>query len=478
MDIREFLQIKGPNLSSTIKEKLLEEGVKEEAARQQISRARGGIFRLNEIQFPKGEKFIYLKDQYRSPLFNTNLVRAFKITSSVHKCIITGLNNFGGCVSVDKLKVISGCPQARKKKKTFDQVIRELQSIGLIAVDDSFCHLHEDVFLSTKIHTESRVINYLNEFLQAILAIWLKNNSLVSYNSISFCGDFNSYRWDIVAPSYLLPLIKRKDEKTIPGFIIADIIPHYDIDDDDIDYFIRKVESCYMEGNTPLFIPILLGYRFKESSWELLKRKNILAATVNNFFGDEIQKLLTNIINLLETKTIRESDSLDAINDILSEVSKIEGPTNNFKGHFFELVVGFIVCRLHIGSVTLRKKISKDNIYAEIDVLAITDSEIIVYECKGNKPDQLISEDDIKKWEKSIAFIYKYLKNNPENTNRRITFNFWTSSDFSEEANIEFRRIGQSRYTIDKKNGNEILAFSKRQNLEEICAILKQYYVE
>ena len=49
MDIREFLFKKGPCLSSIIKNELIKEGLKDEAARQQISRARGGIYRLKEI---------------------------------------------------------------------------------------------------------------------------------------------------------------------------------------------------------------------------------------------------------------------------------------------------------------------------------------------------------------------------------------------------------------------------------------------
>lgn len=284
MNIREFLRAKGPCLSSTIKDEILKDGLKDEAARQQISRARGGIYRLREVHFPKRENFLYLKDQYRSILFNINLVHAFNITSSIHKCIITGMNNFGGCVKVEKLKVLSGCPEARKNKKTFDQVIHEIQVVGLIEINDKFCFLHEDVISSKKIYTDSKLTSYLNDLLQEILAIWLKNNSLVSYNAISHYGDFCSYHWDLVFPSYLLPLIDMKGGNVKPGFIVADIIPQYDIDDDDVDYFIRKVESCFQEKATRPFIPILLGYRFKDSTWKLLKKRNILTATINNFF--------------------------------------------------------------------------------------------------------------------------------------------------------------------------------------------------
>jgi hypothetical protein len=369
LDIREFLWEKGPSLASRIKNELLKEGLTDEAARQQISRARGGIYRLKEIKFPKGELFIYLKDQYKITSFYTNLISAFNTTSSIHKCIITGLNNFGGCVPVDKLRVLSGCPKARKKRKTFDQVVHELQAIELINFDNGLCFLQEDIFSSRKTYTESRSIIYLNEFLREILAQWLRKNNFVSYDAVSFNADFCSYYWDISAPSYLLPFFNKKGGEQKPGFVVADIIPQYDINENDIDYFIRKVESCFVGKNDRPFIPILLGYRFEESAWNLLKKRNILATTVNNFFGDETEKLLTNIAKLLEVKNIKESVSLENINDILKAVSKIEGPTNNLRGHFFELIVWLIASENRHGTVSLNKKIRKDNECAEIDVL-------------------------------------------------------------------------------------------------------------
>jgi hypothetical protein len=478
MDIREFLFKKGPCLSSTIKNELIKDGLKDEAARQQISRARGGIYRLHEIQFPKHEYFIYLKDQFKSPLFYTNLVKAFKTTSSIHKCIITGIINFGGCVTIEKLKVLSGCPKSRKKKKTYDQVIRELHAVGLIVINDNLCFLQEDAFLSPKIYTDSKLISYLNDLFQEILAIWIKKNSMASYNAISYYGDFCSYHWDLASPSYLLPLINRKGEKNNPGFIVADIIPQFDINDDDVDYFIRKVESCFSERNTVPFIPILLGFKFKDSTWELLKKRNILAATVYNFFGEEIEKLLINIIELLKVNNISELSNFDNFNKVLKAISKIEGPTNNLKGVFFEVLVGYIASKIFPDTVTLNKKIHNDNISAEIDVLVTTSSEIIVYECKAKKSKQLITGKDIEKWINKIASLYSYFKsNNNENSNRKISFYFWTTSDFDDEANKLFSKMNVGKYKVEKKNGNEILAFTKNKNLEEICGILKQYFL-
>lgn len=193
-----------------------------------------------------------------------------------------------------------------------------------------------------------------------------------------------------------------------------------------------------------------MGYGFNSSTLKLLKSKNILVATVKNFFGEEIEKLLTNIAKLLETRSIKETDNLETVTDMINAIAKIEGPTNNFRDQFFELVVWYIASKNYSGEKTLNRKMTKDGKRAEIDVLVITPKEIIVYECKGKKPQQLISGNDIREWKGKVAFIYDYFKkNNPEYTNHRIIFNFWTTSDFTEEANLELKKIGQSRYTYE-----------------------------
>jgi len=109
--------------------------------------------------------------------------------------------------------------------------------------------------------------------------------------------------------------------------------------------------------------------------------------------------------------------------------------------------------------------------------LVTTSSEIIVYECKARKSKQLISRKEIEKWINKLVPIYSYFKSINENCNRKINFYFWTTSDFDDEANKIFSDINEGKYKVEKKNGNEILSFTKSKNLEAICGILKQYFL-
>jgi hypothetical protein len=476
LDIRDFLEKQGPCLSSKIKQALKNGGQSEEAARQKISRVKGDVCHLQGIIFPKRESFLYLKRDFNSPIYFFNLVKALEETASIHICIISGLKTFGGKASKEKLRILSGCPQARKKKKTFDQAIKELVTIRLIYEENDYYYLNDAIDEKSD---ESRTMETLNIFIQNILAHWLKNNSLVSYNTPEFNSDFCSYFWDIKAVSYLLPFSKSKAGSRNPGFIVADIIPKENISDDSINYFIKKIESCYLEKNSPPFLPILIGCNFQKETLIRLRSKSILVSTISNFFGEETSKLLAKIMVLLQKKSLDNTSDVDimSIEEILQGISKLDIDVNNLKGHLFELIVAHILTNTSPGNVPIINKIIhfKER-QKEIDVFVSNLKEIDIYECKAYR--QLIDDTEISKWKGKISFIYHYFKSMKDNSNKDIKFHFWTTSDFTQGAKTILNKINETtkKYSIEKKNGKEIFQYTKEWNLNSISRILQEYF--
>lgn len=476
MVIRDFLEKEGPCLSSKIKQALKNEGQSEEAARQKISRVKGDVCHLQGIRFPKRESFLYLKRDFNSLIYFLNLVKALEETASIHICIISGLKTFGGKVGKEKLRILSGCPHARKKKKTFDQVVKELVSIRLIYEENDYYYLNDAIDANSD---ESRIMESLNIFIQNILAQWLKNNSLVSYNSSKFNSDFCSYFWDIKAVSYLLPFLKSKAGSRNPGFIVADIIPKENIGDDSINYFLRKIESCYLEKNSPSFLPILIGCNFQKETLIKLRSKNILVSTISNFFGEETSKLLAKIIVLLQKKSLNNTNDIDItfIEETLHDISKLDIDVNNLKGHLFELIVAHILANTSPGNVPIiNKVIHFEGCQKEIDIFISNLKEINIYECKGYK--QLVDDDEISKWKGKISSIYRYFKSMDDNSNKNIKFHFWTTSDFTQDAEAILNKANENirKYSIEKKNGKEIFQYTKNWNLSSITKILQEYF--
>jgi hypothetical protein len=114
---------------------------------------------------------------------------------------------------------------------------------------------------------------------------------------------------------------------------------------------------------------------------------------------------------------------------------------------------------------------------SQLDVFVSNSREINIYECKGCK--ELVDDTEIGKWKGKISFIYRYFKSIDDNSNKDIKFHFWTTSDFTQDAKNILGEAGKTtkKYSIEKKNGNEIFQYTKDWNLSSISRILKEYFL-
>jgi hypothetical protein len=481
MDIEKYLSKKGPCLASQVKEQLLKEGQSETAARKVISRLNGNIYHLDSVKLPKRESFLYLKSQYKSTEFYTSLYKAFQKTSSIHGCLISALIAFGGSIETEKFRIISGSPQKNTNKKIVKNLLKELGSIDFIIKDGNSITLTENFLYEEKTISDPSICIFLNELYRQLFANWLRKNSFVSYGKIKLNGEFCSYYWDITAPSYILPLIKRAPDSVKPGFVVVDFIPQYEINTNEVEYYIRKMQSCSSNKNNRPFIPFLIGNSFTNDALTLLRSKNVLVSTLSNFFGKEIDVLLNQIITILKSSTkISNNNSIENIEVVLNELKKIEGETNNLRGHFFEMIVGNFISEISPGIILLSKKIKcDDGNKAEIDVLNITTDEIFVYECKSYNKKSLISETDIDEWFSKISKIYTWIKESADNASKKVTFNYWTTSSFHDDAMkyIVKKQNEVNKYNIKTMNCKEIYEYSKKKHLHHITELIRVHFL-
>ena len=87
-------------------------------------------------------------------------------------------------------------------------------------------------------------------------------------------------------------------------------------------------------------------------------------------------------------------------------------------------------------------------------------------------------QDDWTEWNHKISKTYNWLRKQNENNDKKITFEYWTTSDFTEEAQklLAAKSSITKKYTINWKNRIEILNFFRAHNLSEQCKILNEYY--
>lgn len=474
-----ILEQNGPLLTSDIKEILMKNNeISDIAARQQVSRTKGDVKRLRSFSFPKNEFFLFLENQYKTDKFYLNLRDALLKSRSSTGNTISALQCLSGKVSEQKFKVLAGAISGAKRKK-IDTISNELESVDIIQkLDDGTILLSSQ--LSKQNELSESVIETLDEILFANLQEWLRKNSFVSYNTIRHYGEFSDYYWDITAPSYLKPFVTRGSDTIKPGFVVIDYFPQKNVDVEAVEYFINKITSIESKKNIRPFLPMFIALSYQHEALEKLRANNVLATTVSNLFGKENEKLLYSIIDTINdiNKRVLKDDSIKSINTILKSVANLEGKFNNLKGTLFEMLTANAMFTISRGYVEIGKKLYEDKlVLAEIDVMCVLgNSEVHVIECKAYKSS--INEKQIDEWKQKISKIYGWLRQRPENTNKTISFDYWTTSEFTDEALALLTNIKSftRKYSVGWKNKNDIIAFFKKHNLQEQCNVLNEFY--
>ena len=482
MDIENILDLFGPVRSSKIKARLLNSGFTEEAARKKISRASHKVKKLDCIQFPNREAFLYLEAQQNSETFISNLLEALNETNAIHYGAVMALAEWGGKVKLEKFKILSGAPQQRKNHKTFDRLLNELKKSKLIDIikeeEVEFIEINKFIVNSSSIprnHLHS--LEILEEIMTVALENWLKNTGLGSYNSIRRISDFNSYFWSLTVPTYIFPFYQKLPGES-PGFVVVDILPQYNIKPDSIKYFIKKFEASKIQWSKKNFLPILLGNHFNSEAFELGKKSGFLITTPNQLFGDEVAELIANIKSSLDNVISLLEDETN-LSNMFKSVARLEGKSNNIRGQLFEFVAGFIIHNQSGGEVEIGRKISIGIKKAEIDVFCLEGLKSIrVVECKGYNSNNRVSKDIIEKWSKKIQVVREWIDKTSVYRDREQIYEFWTTSSFEEEALKELTKMRDSvrKYKIEFHDLSGIKTIAREQKLSSIIDILNEHY--
>jgi hypothetical protein len=298
--IQNLLETNGPMLSSEVKRILIESnGLNDDAARQQISRANGEIRKLTSFKFPRNEYFLFLNNQYKTSVFYENLYAALLSTNRTTGNTIAALCCLSGMISTEKFNIIAGAIDSTKRK-SIASVKKELLSVEFIREETN--SLGENKIslrqIDNAVDLSSDTIEVIEEVVIAMLQDWLRKNGLGSFNKTLRNSEFAGYYWDVSAPTYLLPFIDKTKNLIKPGFVVADILPQINIKDNHIKYFISKITSIASQKNIRPFLPMIIGLSFSTSAYNTLRKEGILVTTIANLLGDESSKLLNEMIDV------------------------------------------------------------------------------------------------------------------------------------------------------------------------------------
>ena len=486
--IETLLRRRGPMRASLVAKRLRADlKVSAEAARKRISRVKSPIRRFPVQLFPKGESFLYLQDQRTTERFWTSLHTALRAANSVHGYAIDSLLARGGVIPVADFSVISGAPRAMKKQVSSARLLNALTSAGVlkrimykglgdcVAIDRYELGIPDLGGVRARRLAEGVVLDAVRE--------WVRKLGIGSYNAVTIRGDdaerlVGQFRWDLTAPSYLLPL-KRPGGK--PGFVTADVFVDQHLDEFQIRHFTRKAQLVKVTIPSPV-LPILIADGFSPKALREGKSTGVMMVTPTNLFGQRVGEALRELVRTLRNAAAVAAKDPAKLAKLVEDLSEIEGAAGNLRGVLFELIAAHLA-RLDAVSVdvgvTARDPTTGRS--ADIDVLKIkSKAACTCIECKGKGPGGEVTLAEVDAWLARIPTFRAHLSRQQRFREAQMSFELWTTGKFTPDAlaRLELEKGQRTKSPIKWNDGPVVSEIAKGAKEKAIRVALDNHFLK
>lgn len=495
--VEKILTSIGPSLSSAVKHELINNAsMNEDNARQIISRARGDVYRLQSLNLPKREKFLYLKSQFGSYDYWENLIKALTTSHSAYGAAFQSITARQFKIPKQHFDIISGSPLRLKKHISSQNILDDLVRTKLLKIEEG-TNGEEFVTVDTQgTYIDSYELDLnayaarsvVEEITANALKDWLRKTGFASYDKVKVKTStevpmFGQFQWDITAPSYLYPLVSKTNNSAKPGFVVADHIVASGLTVNQVEYFIRKCTTLRSLKSTSPFLAILLAESFTPEAFSRGKKEGLMFTTPEILFGKEIANALRDLLNTLKNAAAVSVKNPDKIPQLFKKLSSIEGASINLRGALFELIVAHLIHKKEGGSVDIgvHFKDYKNGQKAEVDVrLMQGDHKITIVECKARTHSSSITKLEVEKWiDDRVPLIRKCLLQQEHLRNRELNFEYWTTGQFDDEALsfLQTKKESIRKFDINWKDGKDILKYSQSAQSKSMTSFLKEHYL-
>jgi hypothetical protein len=478
--IENYLKDNGPTLSSVLISELKSENLSDEAIRKRISRLKPPITKMSGF-FQDNQSLFYLQEQYLKPEFFEGLLNSIKTDAKHYNSILETIKFHHGYLEKNQIASFVSSPVKNLiGHKNVASIIEGLISLELIKLEGDYYKL--TVYSDGDVNDNFRYhkgVELAKETILSQFYSWARNIGLVSYDSGSFHTEFSKFQWGFVAPSYVTGILKSEsNKKTIPAFVVADVLIGNAVRIKDVEFFIKKVEITKILKISN-FLPFLIVSGVSEDALKLLKSKGIIVAFIDRMFGSEYEELLKSLITTVTNAGAILKNNPEVYINLIFQLNKlVDGKTNNLRGDLFELAVGYYHSN-KCQSLDVGKKVIFDGQSAEIDVFAIYHNEIRIAECKGVK--YKIGQDYTDRWlGNRLPLFYNWIKNIPEYRDRNIVFEFWATSGFEDDALLLLneRAAKTKKYQIEFYGQEQITAKVEESKSQKLIEIIREYFGE
>ena len=494
-----ILSKSGPMLSSDLARVLENKyGVSAPAARKRIERGCDEMRKLSHVVFPHRARFVYLRSDYGSPRFFSNLLEALRKTNSTYYYALQALEMRSNVMLRSHFLIACGAPVVQMKHISAESLTERLIKADLVKEillpDGDVCIVRCDqeiAFLDS--HALAKMKARLVAERVALLAVkdWARSLGIVSYGAVKTREDegldrmpqVGTFQWDMAGPSYLFPMRSYTSSADLQsGFFVCDIALNGRVTAEEISAFVKKCVTLRSLPKVGRCLQVFVAEDYSTEAFALLKREGIIPASTESLFGLEVAKALKNLCSVL-VNTASLLESPEALDKIFSGLSRIEGAASTLRGSLFEFAVAQIAKTTFPGSDPEVNRKEKDSLgrAAEIDVLVVKkNQEVVFIECKGVHPLGTVDNDEVIKWlDVRIPVLREVAKYHSEWRNLPQRFEIWSSGGFTEHALslITERNQKTQKYTIEARSAEYVRSQVRASNDAGLIRTYEEHFI-
>ena len=421
--------------------------------------------RLAYLRFPHRARFIYLKENFASPLFWDRLVSALQDSKSAYGLALAALKARNGIVPIAHFPIVCGSPKRLSKHLSYERILENLcraklaQTTHLPSIGDCITLIEEPGYYRF-IQTNVRARLIAESVLLAGVKRWIQNLSLGSYHKVSTRDEVSAptvgpFSWDLTAPSYLSFMIRRKKDGTIvPGFVVCDVLLGRSVGIHDLQPFLSKCRTIRSIMSLAPCMQIFVADEYSPDAFDVAKKQGIVPATTKNLFGFEVSEDLSELISILALAAEQSVDP-EEFDRLFSKLGRIEGAAIQLRGALFEFIAADVARRTISWNVRINQVFrAHDGREAEADVVAVRENNSVYFiECKGYSPSAVIPDKLVSRWlHHTIPVLYNVARKHSDWHNLSIRFEMWITGLISSDArrDIETMQSGvkKTRYTL------------------------------
>jgi len=483
----------GPVLSTVLVAELVSLGLTPVNARQKVSRSTS-IKKLAYLPFPRNARFVYLTDDYGSPLFWEALTKALIEHTSGYGGALASLMA-RGIMPVAHFAIACGAPIRQKKHLSASTILERLTKAELTKVYDvpgvgPCVELAQQTLADTSTVAKLRARLRTEQILLAAVRDWLRNLGLVSYGAVEIRDEnpaqprVGTFNWDLTAPSYLPAFTSLENKSTLkPGFVACDVLTGINVSVEALEPFLNKCKTLRALPKVGRCLQILVADGYTKEAFQRAKNEGIVPATTETLFGTDVARALRELTSLL-ADTYHRPGTFEKVDEVFKRLTHIEGAALNLRGTLFEFLAAETV-RLETGlaNIRLNEQLRHvDGRGVEVDVLAVRhDHNVTFIECKGYKPGGLVPDENVDRWlDDRIHLLNEIADDERFWRNCRRVFEYWTTGRLSPEAQEKFARIAAQtkKYDVVPVDSDEVQRRVNATNNAALKRTLKQHFKE